>query len=162
MASSKIMMMVAVIAIVSVCVPSTVAQTSHTVGDTFGWNVTNDGSVTYTNWAARQTFAVGDTLVFNFTTGFHDVAEVSQAAFGPCTITNPISNDPNGPATITLSTAGNHYYICTFGRHCSLGQKLSITVAASNSTTPSPANSASSFSAVVPITFLAAALAFFH
>ncbi|KAM0031034.1 putative Blue (type 1) copper binding protein [Helianthus debilis subsp. tardiflorus] len=178
MASSKLMMVVAVIAIASFCMPSTVAQTRHIVGDTFGWNVPSDGTATYTNWASRQTFNVGDTLLFNFTTGFHDVAEVSQAAFGPCTTASPISNNATGPTTLTLRTAGNHYYICTFGTHCNLGQKLMISVRGSSttptptgSTTPAPAgsmtppppaSSSSSFTAVVPVTFLAAALAFFY
>ncbi|KAI7745449.1 hypothetical protein M8C21_019597 [Ambrosia artemisiifolia] len=178
MASSKLIMVVAVIAIASLCVPSTVAQTRHVVGDTFGWRVPSDGNANYTNWASRQTFNVGDTLFFNFTTGFHDVTEVSENAYGPCTATAPISSHPNGPTTLNLTTAGSHYYICTVGTHCQLGQKLMITVAGSSSTTPAPTGSttptgsmtppppspsgSSSLTTVVPVTFLAAALALLY
>ncbi|MFS7991428.1 putative Blue (type 1) copper binding protein [Helianthus anomalus] len=81
--------------------------------------------------------------VFNFTTGFHNVAEVSQAAYGPCTTANPISTITTGPATVTLTAAGPHYYICTVGTHCQIGQKLSINVSAATAappTTPPPAS----------------------
>ncbi|KAI3827376.1 hypothetical protein L1987_01449 [Smallanthus sonchifolius] len=173
MAASKLMMVVVVMAIASFRLPHTVAQPQrHVVGDTFGWNVPNDGPTTYTTWASRQTFNVNDTLFFNFTTGFHDVAEVTQAAYGPCTNADPISRETNGPATLTLTRPGNHYYICTFGTHCQIGQKLTINVVG-GSTTPPPAgsttppsppapSSASTFTAVVPVTFLAAALALFY
>nr|GEV32187.1 cucumber peeling cupredoxin-like [Tanacetum cinerariifolium] len=137
----------------------------------------------YTTWAASQTFRVGDTLFFNFTTGMHNVQEVSQSAYGPCTVANPISTETNGPATITLRTAGNHYYICAFGTHCQAGQKVTVNVVGGStptppaSTSPAPAgsppstpdattsppppspSSASTLTAVVPAAFLAAALA---
>ncbi|MCD9641363.1 hypothetical protein HAX54_027528 [Datura stramonium] len=41
-----------------------------------------------------------------------------------------------GPANVTLDTAGDHYYICTFGTHCQNGQKLAITVSSSTGTSP--------------------------
>ncbi|KAI3711700.1 hypothetical protein L1987_70241 [Smallanthus sonchifolius] len=89
----------------------------------------------------RHTFNAGDTLFFNFTTGIHDVAEVSQAAYDPCTTINPISITTTGPATVTLTTAGAHYYICTVGTHCQIGQKLAINVSATPAApaTPPPA-----------------------
>ncbi|KAI3724970.1 hypothetical protein L1987_64739 [Smallanthus sonchifolius] len=172
MAASKLMIVVVVMAIASFRLPSTVAQTSHVVGDTTGWTIPPGGNATYITWASSQTFTVGDTLVFNFATNAHDVAEVREEAYGPCTTANPISTNNTGPAILTLTRPGNHYYICTFGTHCQAGQKLTITVAES-STTPAPPgsttppsppapSSASSFTAVVPITFLAAALAFFY
>ncbi|KAL7600304.1 cucumber peeling cupredoxin [Lactuca sativa] len=115
----------------------TTAQTTHVVGDALGWNIPPNGPSAYTTWASGQTFSVGDVLLFNFTTGFHNVAEVSQAAYGPCTTTNPISIATNGPARVTLNAPGTHYYICTVGTHCQIGQKLTINVSAV-STTPAP------------------------
>ena len=38
------------------------AQTRHVVGDSTGWTIPSGGAATYTNWAANQTFKVGDTL----------------------------------------------------------------------------------------------------
>jgi hypothetical protein len=121
-------------------VPEIEAQTRHTVGDSLGWNVPPAGSVAYSTWASLQTFRVGDVLVFNFTTNIHNVAEVTQSAYNSCNSTAPISLATTGPATITLTTARTHYFICGVGPHCSLGQQLAINVtAASASPTPAPA-----------------------
>ncbi|KAG5559456.1 hypothetical protein RHGRI_009106 [Rhododendron griersonianum] len=114
------------------------AVTSHVVLDTLGWIIPSGGAAAYVTWAATQTFAVGDILIFNYNTGAHDVAVVSsKTAYEGCTKTNPISTETTGPTNITLSTAGEHYYICTFGNHCDQGQKLAITVTA-NTTTSTP------------------------
>ncbi|GJZ04829.1 cucumber peeling cupredoxin-like protein [Tanacetum coccineum] len=184
MAGFKSMVVVVVFMVLaSFQLPSTVAQTRHVVGDSIGWTIPTNGAGAYTTWAASQTFRVNDTLFFNFTTGAHNVQEVSQSAYGPCTVANPISTETNGPATITLRTAGNHYYICAFGTHCQAGQKVTVNVVGGStptppaSTSPAPAgsppstpdattsppppspSSASTLTAVVPFAFLAAALA---
>ncbi|KAG6413808.1 hypothetical protein SASPL_126523 [Salvia splendens] len=110
---------------------------TYVVGDNQGWRVpTNPND--YSTWASRyKIFAV-----FNFTTGQHDVAEVRKEAFDGCSSTNPIVLTTVGPWNVTLNSTREHYYICTFGSHCSLGQKLAINVsAASSAPTPSPAPS---------------------
>ncbi|KAL0358395.1 UNVERIFIED_CONTAM: Early nodulin-like protein 1 [Sesamum angustifolium] len=71
--------------------------------------------------AASRTFTVGDVLVFNFTTGIHDAAEVSKTAYDSCNSSSPISILYQRPATITCHQLGAHF-ICTFNRHCDLGQ----------------------------------------
>ncbi|XP_071726784.1 cucumber peeling cupredoxin-like [Rutidosis leptorrhynchoides] len=115
---------------------NTMAQTRHVVGDALGWAIPPGGAIAYTTWASLQTFSVGDILVFNFTDGQHDVAEVSEAAYSPCTSTNPISLTTTGPASLTLTTAGTHYYICTFTSHCQIGQKLTVNVSTGTTTMP--------------------------
>ncbi|KAF8393195.1 hypothetical protein HHK36_021436 [Tetracentron sinense] len=118
---------------------STVAQTTHVVGDSMGWVIPPGGAAAYTTWASTKKFMVGDTLVFNFTTGEHDVAQVSKTAFDACTSTSTIGSViTTGPANLTLVSEGDHYYICTVGRHCNIGQKLSITVQSSPSASPTP------------------------
>ncbi|KAK4362189.1 hypothetical protein RND71_017430 [Anisodus tanguticus] len=85
------------------------AQTVHVVGDNMGWIMPNNGVAAYTSWAAGKTF---------------------RNAIG-----NPIMT---GPANVTLESAGEHYYICTFGRHCLNGQKLAITVSNTGSSGANP------------------------
>ncbi|CAH1418660.1 unnamed protein product [Lactuca virosa] len=80
-----------------------VAQTTHVVGDALGWNIPPNGPSAYNTWASTHTFKVGDVLLFNFITGFHNVAEVSEAAYCPCTTANPISVVTTGPARLTLT-----------------------------------------------------------
>lgn len=115
------------------------AQTTHVVGDALGWLVPPGGEIAYRTWAAEKTFTVGDVLVFNFTQNSHDVAEVSKEAYDSCNTSNPISTSTTSPTNITLTSAGEHHFLCTFPSHCSLGQKLAINVsAASPAPTPQP------------------------
>ncbi|KAL9326203.1 hypothetical protein ACSQ67_006848 [Phaseolus vulgaris] len=115
------------------------AQTRHVVGDSTGWTIPSGGAATYTTWASDKTFTVGDTLVFNFTTGQHDVAKVTKSAYDACNGATTLFTLTTGPASVVLNETGEQYYICSFGTHCSLGQKLTINVVNRNSATPSPA-----------------------
>ncbi|KAF7135910.1 hypothetical protein RHSIM_Rhsim08G0213500 [Rhododendron simsii] len=115
------------------------AQTAHVVGDSSGWIVPPNGAQAYVSWASDKTFVVGDTLIFNFATNAHDVLQVTKDSYDACTDTNPIGNPiTTGPANVTLTTAGDHYYICTYGRHCASGQKLTITVSATGTPGAAP------------------------
>ncbi|KAJ8762488.1 hypothetical protein K2173_007927 [Erythroxylum novogranatense] len=110
--------------------------TVYTVGDTGGWTMGND----YSTWSSGKTFAVGDSLVFNYGGG-HTVDEVSGSDYNTCTIGNSITSDQSSPTTITLKTAGTHYYICGVPGHCGSGMKLAVTVAAAGSSTPPSSSS---------------------
>ncbi|KAJ4845524.1 hypothetical protein Tsubulata_013047 [Turnera subulata] len=142
--------------VVAVLLQCAAAQTVHIVGDGIGWRVPQNAQA-YANWANGKSFVVGDTLQFNFITNEHDVLKVPKASYDACTQSNPVgSMITTGPANITLDTAGEHYYICTIGRHCQFGQKLAITVSSTpgamppttpttpttTPVTPSPADSA--------------------
>ncbi|KDP37082.1 hypothetical protein JCGZ_06138 [Jatropha curcas] len=116
---------------------SAAAQTVHVVGDSAGWTISRDGAAFYTTWARNKNFIVGDILTFNFTTNSHDVLRVQKSSFDACSNSNPIGDViTTGPVNITLDTAGDHYYICTFSQHCQFGQKLAITVSSSSVNTP--------------------------
>ncbi|KAJ8755919.1 hypothetical protein K2173_024464 [Erythroxylum novogranatense] len=119
-----------------------VAKTVHVVGDSLGWTVPQGGATVYSNWANGKNFAVGDILTFNFQTAVHDVLQVQKTSFDGCTSTNAIGQViTNGPTNVTLSSSGEHYFICTIGSHCQSGQKLAITVssgATPPTTTPTP------------------------
>ncbi|XP_050371118.1 blue copper protein-like [Argentina anserina] len=128
-------------ALVAALAVSSVSAVTHQVGDGLGWNVPPGGAVAYSTWASNNTFKAGDTLVFTFTSGAHDVAEVTKEAFDACNATSPISLTTDSPASLTL-TSGEHYYICTFGGHCGSGQKLAVNVTGTTSS-PSPAPSMS-------------------
>ncbi|KAK6236185.1 hypothetical protein QUC31_019943 [Theobroma cacao] len=118
---------------------SSSAQTAYVVGDALGWAIPPGGAVAYTTWAANKTFRVGDTLVFNFTSGSHDVARVTRANFDACNSATPLLLLSNGPANFTLNETGDHYFLCAFPGHCSAGQRLAINVsAAASSPAPQP------------------------
>ncbi|KAH0450137.1 hypothetical protein IEQ34_020829 [Dendrobium chrysotoxum] len=144
----------AVFASLAVLFPMICAATSHTVGGSTGWTIPPNPSF-YPNWSAAQKFGVGDTLVFNFTTGAHTVVEVPKSSYDACSTKNQVGpTQSTGPATVTINSAGTHYYICSVTGHCSLNQKLSITVSGGSPTTPStppvPSNSPGDSSSPTP------------
>ncbi|KGN45270.1 early nodulin-like protein 2 [Cucumis sativus] len=113
------------------------APVTHIVGDSVGWTTPPGGAAFYVNWTTGKTFAVGDSIVFNFTTEVHDVERVPKASFDICSDDNEIGETiESGPATVVLTTPGEHYYISTENQDCQLGQKLAINVVATRSTGP--------------------------
>lgn len=51
-----------IIAIFGVVVNFAAAQNVHVVGDSMGWTIPPNTSVSYSNWASAKTFIVGDIL----------------------------------------------------------------------------------------------------
>ncbi|CAM0912067.1 unnamed protein product [Alopecurus aequalis] len=109
------------------------SATTYTVGDAQGWTVGPD----YSTWATGKTFMAGDKLVFNYPSQAHTVTEVTKADYDACS--SSTNGENSGTTTKTLE-AGDHYYICTIGTHCTNGMKLAITAAASSSGSPPAAS----------------------
>ncbi|KAJ9688682.1 hypothetical protein PVL29_014371 [Vitis rotundifolia] len=126
--------MVLVVLVAASVLHRTAAKT-YVVGNELYWRVPPN-TTAYSTWASAYTFRVGDTLVFNFTTGLHDVAKVTQKAFDACNSSSPLTLLNNGPANYTLNSTGENYFFCTVDSHCSQGQKLSISVSASSNESP--------------------------
>ncbi|KAL2493469.1 Blue copper protein [Abeliophyllum distichum] len=100
-------------------------------------NIPPNSSFSYVNWALDKTFMVDDILVFNFMTNQHNVLRVPKTSYDECSKDNAIGSAiTTGPAKITLDSAGEHYYICTVGNHCQMGQKLAITVSGTPGANP--------------------------
>jgi hypothetical protein len=71
------------------------------------------------------------------------VDEVSAADYAACSSSKALSSDSAGSTTVTLKTAGKHYFICGVAGHCSSGMKLVVDVAkAVAAPAPAPAASA--------------------
>ncbi|KAG9156865.1 hypothetical protein Leryth_025885 [Lithospermum erythrorhizon] len=94
---------------------SAVHAADHVVGDKNGWL---DILVDYTEWAAGKKFVVGDKLIFNYDTT-HDVAVVDKDGYDACIASTPPYT--GGKTTITLTSPGLKYFICTISDHCSAG-----------------------------------------
>lgn len=109
----------------------------YTVGDSSGWKP----GVDYTAWAKGKSFAIGDTLSFQYTTA-HSVLEVSEADHGACSASNPLRSHSDQSTTVPLTKAGTRYFICGAPGHCASGMKLAVTVSgggAGAATTSGPA-----------------------
>ncbi|XP_010654797.1 cucumber peeling cupredoxin isoform X2 [Vitis vinifera] len=130
---ARLISMAVIVAVLAAMLHYSAAQTVHVVGDNTGWTVPQGGAATYTSWAS----------VFNFATNVHDVAELSKESFDACDFSSTIGSIiTTGPANITLATAGNHYYVCTIGSHCTSGQKLAISVSATPGASPPSSSTA--------------------
>ncbi|KAL6974174.1 hypothetical protein U1Q18_028355 [Sarracenia purpurea var. burkii] len=112
------------------------APVSYAVGDGLGWFVPPGGELFYAAWAANKTFVLGDTLVFNFENGTQNVAVVTKAVYDSCDTNSTIALLTTSPATIALTTTGDHYFTSTYARHCGLGQKLTVSVIGDGSSGP--------------------------
>ncbi|KAD6453476.1 hypothetical protein R6Q59_015360 [Mikania micrantha] len=105
------------------------------VGDDSGWTLNFD----YQTWAMGKEFVVGDTLVFIYSAGAHNVYKVNGTDFQQCNI--PVSSVPlvSGYDVVTLTTPGKKWYICGVGTHCKTGgMKLVINVLPKSTYSPAP------------------------
>ncbi|KAF9592283.1 hypothetical protein IFM89_013509, partial [Coptis chinensis] len=132
MSSSK--QFLVTLAIVAVVLPSVALATEFVVGDAAGW--TNDFD--YVAWAKDKEFRVGDSLLFNYEVGSHNVFKVNGTVFKECAI--PPKNEAliSGKDVITLLAPGNKWYFCGVATHCEGGQKLAITVLPALAPAPAP------------------------
>ncbi|XP_073133016.1 stellacyanin-like [Henckelia pumila] len=131
--ASKAFLIAVIVA--TVLVASTLA-TDYMVGDNDGWKL----GVDYTAWAKGKTFYVGDTLMFMYKEGAHNVQKVNGSDFKQCKSTNS-SNLPltGGNNVIPLKSPGKKWYICGIGEHCSKGMQFAITVSVQGpAPTPTP------------------------
>ncbi|KAL7214542.1 hypothetical protein ACSBR1_026866 [Camellia fascicularis] len=117
----------------------------YTVGDSSGWDISTD----LDTWVKGKTFAVGDVLLFQYSS-IHSVNEVTKNNYQRCNTTNVLQSSSNGNTTFPLSTPGDRYYVCGDKLHCLGGMKLHINVAGNQA--PSPANAPESATTSLPTT----------
>ncbi|CAI0414012.1 unnamed protein product [Linum tenue] len=135
--------MIAAVAVLAVLAPTMVSAKQYVVGDDKGWTKDFD----YTTWTAGKQFFVGDSLVFNYAQGGHNVFKVNGTDFMQCS--KPLVGAPltTGSDEIPLKTTGRKWYICGVAGHCASGQKLVITVS-DGSAAPAPTPTSPSTGAV--------------
>ncbi|KAJ6355093.1 hypothetical protein OIU77_005645 [Salix suchowensis] len=89
--------------------------------------VASPNSSYYEDWASQKTFQIGDSFVFNWTTGTHTATEVStREEYDNCTKMGIILVDAG--VTVTFNANGTHYFLCSEGTHCEQGQKMVIKI----------------------------------
>ncbi|CAN6291574.1 unnamed protein product [Urochloa humidicola] len=140
MASKQMLAAAVASAIAFVLLPGLASATDHVVGDAHGWTLGFD----YAAWAESKQFTVGDTLVFKYSTSFHNVAELSGADFKACNKTAAASVWSSGADRVTLDKPGRRWFVCAVGEHCRLGMKLNVTILPAGTAAPAPAPAPSS------------------
>ncbi|PWA87796.1 hypothetical protein CTI12_AA066120 [Artemisia annua] len=52
--------------------------------------------------------------------------KVTLAGYDACDGSNPIQLYTSGPATVSINTRSQHFFICTVRDHCKAGQKFVV------------------------------------
>jgi len=118
------MAMKAVLLLVVLAVVQAVQAAEYTVK----WDFPNGDS--FFKSTQLRTYYVGDTLVFNYAEGMHNVVKVDTfEEFDKCTMTKPLMPEYGGGQTkVTLDKSGPQYYICSIPGHCTDGMKIKVVV----------------------------------
>ncbi|KAK7359078.1 hypothetical protein VNO77_01024 [Canavalia gladiata] len=93
--------------------------TTYTVGDANGWTFNTVG------WPKGKRFRAGDTLVFNYSPGAHNVVAVNKAGYNTCKTPKGAKTYTSGSDQIKL-VKGPNYFICNLVGHCESGTKIAI------------------------------------
>ncbi|KAG5030021.1 hypothetical protein JHK87_013535 [Glycine soja] len=110
------------------CMPLvSVSSTTHVVGHKLGWNLPSYPGF-YDDWAKKQTFVVGDVLLFQYHPGQNTVVQVDKNDYDHCTTRNILHTYFRGNSSATLEKPGDYFYFSSVGKHCDFGQKLHVTV----------------------------------
>ncbi|KAG9145863.1 hypothetical protein Leryth_020201 [Lithospermum erythrorhizon] len=113
------------------------ASTLYNVGDSSGWDISTD----LDSWQQGKTFVVGDLLWFQYSSN-HNVSEVTRENYQRCNTTNVLQSYTGGNTTLTMSSPGDKYFICSTRLHCLGGMKLHVHVE-EDQTTPTVAPTSS-------------------
>uniref|UniRef100_A0A6M2EKR4 Phytocyanin domain-containing protein n=1 Tax=Populus davidiana TaxID=266767 RepID=A0A6M2EKR4_9ROSI len=107
----------------------------HTVGDELEWNT----GANFGSWSQKYNFSVGDTLVFKYVKGQHNVYEVIEATYRSCNAsTGVLATYESGNDQIELKKAKKYWFICNIAGHCLGGMRFFIDVKEANSTNTRP------------------------
>lgn len=127
-----------------------VGQLQVTIGVVY--KVGDTGSVDYRKWSAAKTFHVGDIILFQYNSQFHNVMQVRHAEYKSCNASAPIVTHTTGNDSITITSKGHHFFLCGIPGHCQAGQKVDINVLrVSSSKAPSSSTTSSSSPPVVTV-----------
>ncbi|KAL4280293.1 hypothetical protein GQ457_03G023300 [Hibiscus cannabinus] len=113
------------------------------------WGLHNGSNAeNYNQWAEKNRFQIGDSLVFSYVPNDDSVLNVTEEAYKRCTIESPIAKYTDGHTVFSLDHSGPYYFISGNKHNCDKNEKLVVVVMADRSNPtiapPSPAPSAES------------------
>ncbi|XP_020204688.1 basic blue protein [Cajanus cajan] len=95
---------------------------TYKVGGPAGWTFNSVG------WPNGKRFRAGDTLVFNYGPGTHNVVAVNKGGYDSCKTPRGAKVYRSGKDQIRLAK-GQNYFICNFVGHCESGMKIAVNAA---------------------------------
>uniref|UniRef100_A0A7N0TY27 Phytocyanin domain-containing protein n=1 Tax=Kalanchoe fedtschenkoi TaxID=63787 RepID=A0A7N0TY27_KALFE len=118
------------------------------VGGSMSWEVPpSDNRQLYNQWAEKNRFMIGDSLVFTYDAGKDSVLQVDKDAYDNCKTDSHIQSYKDGHTVVKLNRSGPFYFISGNEENCKKNEKLVVVVlserrkSAPPSPQPSPAPS---------------------
>ncbi|KAF5177014.1 Early nodulin-like protein [Thalictrum thalictroides] len=105
-----------------------VDATEFRVGGSDGWTVTT--SFNYNQWAEKNRFQVGDSLLFDYDSGKDSVYQVNKEDYDKCHTEKPIETYKDGHTSIKLDETGTLYFISGNCGNCRKNEKMVVQVMA--------------------------------
>ncbi|XP_031500135.1 early nodulin-like protein 1 [Nymphaea colorata] len=108
------------------------------VGGSEGWTVPKDPSTQpYNQWAEKNRFQIGDSLLFVYKAGSDSVLQVSKDDYSNCNTAAAIASFTDGRTTFTFNQSGPYYFISGVEDNCKNNEKLVVIVMADRTKKPS-------------------------
>ncbi|KAM6577214.1 hypothetical protein CsatB_029051 [Cannabis sativa] len=97
-------------------------------GNSDSWSIPTSNQTQLNQWAGKNRFRIGDTLVWNYDGEKDSVLEVSKEDYEACNTGRAIKEHKDGNTKVSLDRAGPFYFISGAKGHCQKGQKLIVVV----------------------------------
>ncbi|KAF5182528.1 Early nodulin-like protein [Thalictrum thalictroides] len=116
-----------------------VGASEFRVGDSNGWTVSP--SFNYNQWAEKNRFQVGDSLLFVYDSDKDSVYQVTKEDYDNCNTAKPIETYKDGHTSIRFYEFGYHYFISGNNGNCQKNEKMVVKVMAYRGSSNSAASS---------------------
>ncbi|XWS27886.1 hypothetical protein CRYUN_Cryun25bG0018500 [Craigia yunnanensis] len=87
----------------------------------------------YDQWAEKNRFQIGDSIVFIYTPNDDSVLHVTAEDYKNCNVESPISKYTDGRTVYPFIQTGPYYFISGNQEHCQKNEKLVVVVLANHS-----------------------------
>ncbi|XVE50562.1 hypothetical protein DITRI_Ditri01bG0172600 [Diplodiscus trichospermus] len=94
----------------------------------------------YNQWAEKNRFQIGDSLVFTYTPNADSVLHVTEEAYKNCSVEAPMSKYTDGHTVFSLDQSGPYFFISGNQENCQKNEKLVVVVLANRSNSSSSTN----------------------
>ncbi|XP_074564208.1 early nodulin-like protein 18 [Curcuma longa] len=109
---------------------SSAYATQFKVGGSRGWSLPDPDAMSFNQWAQRNRFHVGDSLLFVYPKDKDSVLEVDQNAYDTCNTSTYINKYDDGNTVFKFTRSGAFYFISGVESNCLRNESLVILVMA--------------------------------
>ncbi|GAY52210.1 hypothetical protein CUMW_140170 [Citrus unshiu] len=104
------------------------------IGGKGNWGTPTDNTtLNYNQWAEKNRFQIGDSIVFNYASGQDSVLQVNKDAYTNCSTEYPVARYTDGHTVFTFKQSGPYYFISGNKDNCVNNEKLAVIVLADRS-----------------------------